>query len=349
MYRKLTPILVVSAVVLTGCDHRPSGVTPPAVKKEDAIASVNGQYISKKTLEDLEKDIKERSHGQSPGFPKDKLVEELIQRELLVQDAEKKNLDKDPETVAQLEAARKALLTQANLQSYLKANPVNDAEIKKEYESKVGGSNSVEYKASHILVKTEDEAKKLIAELDKGAKFDKLANKHSLDAKESQNGGDLGWFNPSQMVAPFSEAVAKMEKGKYSKEPVKTQFGYHIIKLEDTRKQTPPPLEAVKDQLTPMLQRQKIQTMVENLRKQAKVEILIPLKEEAPKAPEPAAAKPAAAGTPPAPAATPAPAEGTPPAPDAAAPAPAPADAKPAAELEAGKPVEAKPAEPAKK
>ncbi len=184
MYKKLTPLFVISALALYGCDQRTSGVSSPVVKKEDAIASVNGQYISKKTLEDLEKDIKERSHGQAPAFPKDKLVEELIQRELLVQDAMKKNLDKDPETVAQLDAARKALLTQANLQSYLKANPITDADIKKEYESKVGGANSMEYKASHILVKTEDEAKKLIAELDKGAKFDKLANKHSLDAKE---------------------------------------------------------------------------------------------------------------------------------------------------------------------
>ena len=328
MYKTLIATLIISSLLLTGCDHRPSGITPPAVKKEDAIASVNGQYISKKTLEDLEKDIAERSHGQAPAFPKDKLVEELVQRELLVQDALKKKLDQTPETIAQLDAARKALLTQANLQSYLKANPISDEEIKKEYESKVGGAGSTEYKASHILVKTEEEAKKLIAELDKGAKFDKLANKHSLDAKESQNGGQLGWFSPTQMVAPFSEAVAKLEKGKYSKVPVKTQFGYHIIMLEDTRKQTPPPLEAVKEQLTPMIQRQKVQEMVENLRKQAKVEIFMPKEEPKPAAPAPAA--PPAASTPAEPA--------------TAAPAPAPADSKPAAELEAGKP-----AEPAKK
>jgi peptidyl-prolyl cis-trans isomerase C len=322
MYKKLTPLFLVSAVALTGCDHRPSGVTPPAVKKEDAIASVNGQYISKKTLEDLEKDLAQRSQGQAPAFPKEKLVDELVQREILVQDAVQKKLDQAPETVAQLDAARKAILTQASLQNFLKANPITDADIKKEYDSKVGGANGTEYKASHILVKTEDEAKKLIAELDKGEKFSKLANKHSLDAKESQNGGDLGWFNPSQMVAPFSEAVAKLEKGKYTKAPVQTQFGWHIISLEDSRKQAAPPLEAVKEQLTPMLQRQKIQNMVEGLRKQAKVEILIPLKEEAPKAPAPAAS------------------------------APTPAAAKPAAAepvKEAAKPAEPAKAEPAKK
>ena len=322
MYKKLTPLLLVSAVVLTGCDHRPTDVTPPAVKKEDAIASVNGQYISKKTLEDLEKDLAQRSQGQAPAFPKERLVDELVQREVLVQDAMKKKLDQSPEVVTQLDAAKKAILTQASLQAYLKANPVTDDEIKKEYDSKVGGANGTEYKASHILVKTEDEAKKLIAELDKGGKFAELANKHSLDAKDSKNGGSLGWFSPGQMVAPFSEAVAKLEKGKYSKTPVQTQFGWHIILSEDSRKQTPPPLEAVKEQLTPMLQRQKIQTMVEGLKKQAKVEILLP-KEE----PKPAAA---------------------PPAPATAAPAPAtPIAAEPA--KEEAKPTDAKKAEPAKK
>ena len=116
----------------------------------------------------------------------------------------------------------------------------------------MGGANATEYKASHILVKTEDEAKKLIVELDNGAKFNTLANKYSLDAKESQNGGDLGWFSPSRMVAPFSEAVAKLGKGNYTKAPVQTQFGWHVISLEDFRKQNPLTLEAVKEQLKPM-------------------------------------------------------------------------------------------------
>lgn len=326
MNRKLIPLVIASVLIVTACDLKPAtGTSAPAIKKEDAIASVNGQYISKKTLEDLEKDLTQRSHGQAPAFPKEKLIDELVQREILVQDAVLKKLDQTPEVTAQLDAARKAILTQASLQAYLKANPITDADIKKEYDSKVGGSNGTEYKASHILVKTEDEAKKLIAELDKGGKFAKLANKHSLDAKESQNGGDLGWFNPSQMVAPFSEAVAKLEKGKYTKTPVKTQFGWHIILSEDTRKQAAPPLEAVKEQLTPMLQREKIQSMVEGLRKQAKVEILIPLKDEASKAATP----PTAATTP------------------AAAATAAPAAAEPA--KEAAQPAEAEKAVPAKK
>lgn len=310
--------------MLSACDQATTG-SAPAVKKEDAVASVNGQYISKKTLEDLEKDLAQRSQGQASAYPKEKLVDELVQREILVQDALKKKLDQSPEVITQLDAAKKAILTQASLQSYLKTNPITEEEIKKEYDSKVGGANGTEYKASHILVKTEDEAKKLIAELDKGAKFAALANKHSLDAKESQNGGDLGWFSPGQMVAPFSEAVAKLEKGKYTKAPVQTQFGWHVILSEDSRKQTAPPLEAVKEQLMPMLQRQKIQEMIESLRKQAKVEILLP--KEEPK-PTPAAASP-----------TPAPTATTTPSP-AAEPAKEPAKA---AETEKAK------AEPAKK
>ena len=282
MKRKIIPLLIASTAFIAACDQKPSAVSTnaePVVNKADAIAEVNGHYIAKATLDKLEKEIAERSHGQV--FPKEKLIEELIQRELLVQDAEQKHLENSPEILAQLESAKKTLLTQADVQDFIKANPITDAEIKAEYDSKVAGENGTEYKARHILVKTEDEAKKIIAELDKGGDFAKLANKNSLDGKETQNGGDLGWFSAGQMVAPFSEAVVKLEKGQYTKTPVQTQFGFHIILREDSRAQTPPPLEAVKEQLMPYLQRKKVQTFVENLRKQAKVEILVPLTDEA--------------------------------------------------------------------
>jgi len=287
MKKKIIPLLVVGTALITACNQQSGTPATPAVAKADAIAEVNGVYIAKSTLADLEKEIAERAHGQK--FPKEKLVEELIQRELLVQDASKKQLDKSAEILAQLDSAKKTLLTQADVQNFIKSNPVTDAEVKAEYDAKVAGENGTEYKARHILVKTEDEAKKIIAELDKGGDFAKLANKNSLDAKESQNGGDLGWFVASQMVAPFSEAVVKLEKGKYTATPVQTQFGYHIILREDSRAQTPPPLEAVKEQLLPYLQRKKVQDFVEGLRKSAKVEILVPLTEEPAKAEAPAA------------------------------------------------------------
>ncbi|MDO9106040.1 MAG: peptidylprolyl isomerase [Methylovulum sp.] len=288
MKKSFMPLLVVgTALMAAGCDQKTADnaaapVAAPVVNKADAIAVVNGKYIAKETLANLEKEIAARSQGQV--IPKEKLVEELIQRELLVQDAVQKQLDKSPEVLANIEDAKKSILTQADVQNFMKTNPVTDAEIKAEYDSKVGGANATEYKARHILVKTEAEAKKIIAELDKGADFAKLANKNSLDAKESQSGGDLGWFVASQMVEPFSKAVVALEKGKYTSAPVQTQFGWHVILREDSRAQTPPPLEAVKEQLTPFLQRKKLQTMLENLRKQAKVEILVPLTDEKPKA-----------------------------------------------------------------
>lgn len=291
MKNKFIPLLVVGAALSTGCDQKATD-SAPVVKKEDAIAVVNGKYIAKSTLANLEKELAERGQGQA--FPKEKIVEELVQREILVQDALQKKLDKSPEIMERLEETKKALLTQADVQDFIKANPVTDAELKAEYESKVGGTNNTEYKARHILVKTEDEAKKIIAELDKGGDFAKLANKNSLDAKESQSGGDLGWFTPSQMVEPFSKAVIALEKGKYSKTPVQTQFGWHVILREDSRTQTPPPLEAVKEQLLPFLQRKKVQDMLENKRKTAQVEILIPLTEEKPKDDKAQAAQPAA-------------------------------------------------------
>lgn len=304
MKLKLVPLILAGAAVLSGCE-KPADTTPtaPAVSKEDSVASVNGTYISKKTLETLEKEISERSQGQS--FPKQQLLEELIQRELLIQQATLKQLDKTPEVVERMNTVRNSLLSQAALQDYLKANPVTDEEIKAEYDSKMGNMGS-EYKASHILVKTEDEAKKVIAELDKGGDFKALAKKHSIDPMGSE-GGDLGWFTADRMVPPFSEAVVALENGKYSKQPVQTQFGWHVIWREDSRALTPPPIDAVKEQIRPMLQRQKAQTMLEKLRKEAKVEIFLPAEEKPAPAAQPAAeAAPAAAEPATTPAASPA-------------------------------------------
>ncbi|MGY6277792.1 peptidylprolyl isomerase [Methylomonas sp. MgM2] len=274
MNLKIIPLMLAGVAFISGCEKSgaPGTSATTAVSKEDAVASVNGVFISKKTLETLEKEIAERSHGQN--FPKEQLIEELVQRELLIQEALKKGLDKSPEVIERLETVRNSLLSQAALQDYLKANPVTDDEIKAEYESKMANMGE-EYKARHILVKTEDEAKTIIAELEKGGDFQALAQKHSIDPAGSE-GGDLGWFTADRMVPPFSEAVIALENGKFSKEPVQTQFGWHVILREDSRTLTPPPFDAVKDQLRPMLQRQKAQTMIENLRNSAKVEILLP-------------------------------------------------------------------------
>jgi len=286
MKLKLIPLILASATLLPGCfEEKPkeAATAAPAASKEDAVASVNGIYISKKTLETLEKEIGERSQGQS--FPREQLLEELIQRELLIQQALQKKLDQSPEVLERMATVRNSLLSQAALQDYLKANPITDADIKAEYDSKMANMGD-EYKARHILVKTEDEAKQIIAELEKGGDFQALAKKHSIDPMGSE-GGDLGWFTADRMVPPFSEAVVALENGKFSKQPVQTQFGWHVILREESRALTPPPFDSVKDQIRPMLQRQKAQTMIENLRNSAKVEILL-----APEA-KPAEAQPA--------------------------------------------------------
>jgi peptidyl-prolyl cis-trans isomerase C len=304
MNKKLISYLLVGGVMLTGCNDQPATdttVTTPAatpiatpapvaaVAKEDAVAIVNGTAISKATFKTLEDEIAMRSHGQK--FPKQQLLEELIQRELLVQDAQKKHLDQSAEVKERVQMAERSLLSQANLQDYLKANPITDADLKASYDKEIAKMSGTEYKARHILVKTEEEAKKIIAQLGKGAKFEELAKKDSLDPSKDQ-GGDLGWFTEGQMVEPFSKAVAALEKGKFTQVPVQTQFGWHVILREDSRTQTPPAFDAVKEQLRPVLQQQKVQTMLEGLRKQAKVEILMSLEE--PKAP----AAPAAAVAP---------------------------------------------------
>ena len=290
MKLKIIPLILASAAIMVGCEKTEApATTAPVVSKEDAVASVNGVYISKKTLETLEKEIAERSHGQN--FPKEQLLEELIQRELLIQQALQKGLDKSPEVVQRLETVKNSLLSQEALQDYLKANPVTDEEIKAEYDSKMAEMGD-EYKARHILVKTEDEAKKVIAELEKGGNFQELAKKYSIDPAGSE-GGDLGWFTADRMVPPFSEAVIALENGKFSKEPVQTQFGWHVILREDSRALTPPPFDSVKEQIRPILQRQKAQAMIENLRNTAKVEILLPpepTKEESQSGEEEAAA-----------------------------------------------------------
>jgi peptidyl-prolyl cis-trans isomerase C len=266
MKLKLVPAILASATLLTGCLEDKS---TPNVRKEDAVASVNGTFISKTTLETLEKEVAERSQGQK--LPKEQLLEELIQRELLIQQAKQKKLDQSQELIERLATLKNSLLSQAALQDYLKNNPVSDEDIKAEYDKEMGQVNT-EYKARHILVKTEDEAKKLIAELQKGANFAALAKKHSLDQAPE---GDLGWFTADRMVPEFSSAVASLENGKFTTTPVKTQFGWHVILREDSKALTPPPLEAVKEQFRPYVQRQKAQKYIEGLRTAAKVEILL--------------------------------------------------------------------------
>ena len=278
MNKKLIPLILASSTLLFACNQdKANENSTAAVSKEDAIAVVNGTYISKASLSTLEAEVTQRSRGQS--FPKEQLIEELIQRELLVQDAVQKQLDKSAEFTERLETIKKSLLSQVAIQNYLKSNTITDAELEAEYTKNMGKAGT-EYKARHILVKTEEEAKQIIVELDKGGDFVELAKTKSTGPSGPQ-GGDLGWFTSDQMVGPFSEATIALEDGKYSTEAVETQFGWHIILKEGTREQTPPPFESVKEQIRPALQRQKMQAFLDGLRSQAKVEVFAAEQEKA--------------------------------------------------------------------
>ncbi|HIF54171.1 MAG TPA: peptidylprolyl isomerase [Methylococcaceae bacterium] len=281
MKKRIIPLVLASSYILTACNALDNSSSATTVAKEDAIAAVNGQYISKASFAQMEKEITQRSPNHT--FPKEQLIEELIQRELLIQDAVNKKLDQDAEFTARLVTIKNSLLSQAAVQNYIKSNPVTDAEIEAEYNKNISEA-STEYKARHILLKTEKEAKALIKELTAGADFIALAKAKSTGPSGAK-GGDLGWFTANQMVGPFSEATIALEDGQFSSEPVQSQFGWHIILKEGSRELNPPSLESVKARIRPALQRQKTQDFMDNLRQQAKIEIFLP---EAPEVLEPA-------------------------------------------------------------
>jgi hypothetical protein len=172
---------------------------------------------------------------------KNAVREELIRRELLVQEAKKLNLDKQPDVAAQADLARQAIFIRAFVQDFVKKHPISDQDLKAAYDKMKTQMGNTEYKVRHILVEQEDDAKTIIANLKKGAKFDELA-KQSKDPGSKDKGGDLGWNSTASYVKPFGDAVGSLGKGKYTETPVKTDFGYHVILLEDSRPLTPPRL-----------------------------------------------------------------------------------------------------------
>ena len=234
-----------------------------------AVATVNGQAISQNTYNAFVAEQKAQGTPDSPEL-QNAVKEELVRRELLTQEAKKKGLDKKPEIQGQMELAKQAVLIRAYLSDYVRANPVSEDKLKKDYEAIKANLGTTEYKVKHILVSTEDEAKAIIAKLEKGDKFADLA-KQSKDPGSKDNGGELGWSAPSSYVKPFSDALTKLKKGEYTKTPVKTDFGYHVIQLDDTRPLTPPPYEQVKPQLQQRASQQQVEALVKKLREGAKV------------------------------------------------------------------------------
>jgi peptidyl-prolyl cis-trans isomerase C len=233
-------------------------------------AIVNGKPIPKARLDEFVAALAQQGRPDTPEL-RNAVRDELIAREIFVQEAEKKGLSRNPEVQRQLDQTRQDILIRAVIRDHLKNNPVTDAEVKAEYDKLAKGADGKEYRARHILVESEGEAKSIIDQLKKGAKFEELAKK-SKDTGSAANGGDLDWNGPDTFVKPFSEAMVKLQKGQTTEVPVKTDFGWHVIRLDDVRDQAPPPIEQVGPQIRQELERRRIQTMQAELRKKARVE-----------------------------------------------------------------------------
>ncbi|MDT3680579.1 MAG: peptidylprolyl isomerase [Burkholderiaceae bacterium] len=234
-------------------------------------AVVNNKPIPKEQVDEFVQVLGAQGRPDTPEL-RAAVRDELIARELFVQEAEKKGLARNTEVQRQIENARQEILIRAMIRDHLKAHPITDAEVQAEYDRVAAqGGGEKEYRPSHILVETEDEAKAIIAQLKKGAKFEELAKK-SKDPGSAQSGGDLDWNTPGTFVKEFSDAMVKLEKGKYTEAPVKSQFGWHVIRLDDVREAKAPPLEQVRPQIQQELERKRVQQLQQDLRAKAKIQ-----------------------------------------------------------------------------
>ena len=235
------------------------------------VAIVNGKAVPKARLDLLAQQVAKTGQPVTPEL-QDKLRQEVIAREIFAQEAEKQGIAGSDDYKAQMDLARQTVLIRTFLDDFKKKNPVTDAEVKTEYDKFVAANGGKEYKARHILVEKEADAKAIIASLKKGAKFEDLAKKQSKDPGSGANGGDLDWANPSSYVAEFTQAMIKLNKGQTTDVPAKTQFGYHVIRVDDIRTAQLPPFQDLKPQIAQQLEQQRLAAFQEDLSKKAKVE-----------------------------------------------------------------------------
>ena len=235
------------------------------------LAIVNGKPVPKARADALAQQIAKSGRPVTPEM-QGQLKDEVIAREIFMQEAQKRGLDATDDYKNQMDLARQTLLIRELFADFQKKDPVTDADIKAEYDKFVAANGGKEYRARHILVEKEDEAKAIIASLKKGGKFDEIAKKQSKDPGSGANGGDLDWANAASYVPEFSGAMIKLNKGQTTEAPVKSQFGFHVIRLDDVRDAQLPKLEEVKPQIAQQLQQQKLAKFQDELRAKAKVE-----------------------------------------------------------------------------
>lgn len=244
--------------------------TAPEASSPAKTATVNGKAVPKSRLDFI---VKQRATQGQPDNEQTRraILDNLITQEVVAQEADRKGLAKNPDVRTQLDLVRQQVLAQALFQDYVKTHPIKDEQMLEEYNRVKATRGDKEYKARHILVDKEDEAKEIITKLKKGEKFEDLA-KQSKDPGSKDRGGDLDWNPPSTFVKPFSDALVKLEKGKFTEVPVQTQFGWHVIQLDDVRSVPFPAFDTVKRQLASMLQEQEVQKYINGLRAKAKIQ-----------------------------------------------------------------------------
>lgn len=242
--------------------------TTAQVDSGKIIATINGQPLYEENLKVIQSSLPKP-------MPEQHLIERMIELRLLASAARKEGLDKEIKTKAQIQNAVDNQLANDYLSNYLDKLKVTDAELQPEYDQFVKGyPKTTQYKAAHILVKTKEEAEAIIKQLDSGTPFDQLAEEKSQDPGSAKQGGELGWFDADQMVPEFSAAVEKLKKGEITQQPVKSQFGWHIIKLEDTRPSKPPTFSELKPQLETQYRRAAIEKLIKELRSKAEINIM---------------------------------------------------------------------------
>ena len=270
--RKVTPALIaIAALGIAACNQAGKAPEKPKVEQKPPVANVNGQPISATAFGIWAQAQANKKPEDLTPEQRKQVLDGLVNLYVAAQEAEKQNVANDPDVAARLELERMNVLANSLFQQYVKGKTPTEQDLKAEYDRQVAGMPKQEYRARHILVATEEQAREAIAKLGKGAKFDELAKKMSTDGSKTQ-GGELPWFAPGQMVKPFSDAAQKLSKGEYTKEPVKSEFGWHVIRLDDTRQVTPPSYDSVKDRLGPMVQQRLVREYIEGLRNTAKVD-----------------------------------------------------------------------------
>ena len=272
MYMRYALLVLIALLGLAGCNDKQT-TSDDAASTEDAVAVVNGQPVSRETFEEY-MGMKQQ---MQPGMPlnPDIVLAELVNMELLEQAAEREGVDEQPEVIAQLERQRANLLINTLLREKLAEMEFDQAELDAKYQEFLATIPDQEYHARHVLVNTEDEARALIAELADGADFNTLAKENSI-GPSAASGGDLGWFTSDRMVPEFSAAVESLDKDSFTREPVHTQFGWHVIYLEDVRDTEKPAFEDVAEELKGEMRRAFIDQYLADLRESAVIETQLP-------------------------------------------------------------------------